>query len=98
MPAGQHSHDPRGRQPETPATPTARHILVVDDDAAMREMISDYLGNQNFKVSAVADGEGMSRVLRDGAVDLVILDMKLAREDGLDLMRRLGSPPDAAVI
>jgi DNA-binding response OmpR family regulator len=40
----------------------------------------------------------MSRVLRDGAVDLVILDMKLANEDGLDLMRRLGSPPDAPVI
>lgn len=98
MPTGQHSQDSRGRRPGAQATPPARHILVVDDDAAMREMISDYLGNQNFRVSTVADGEGMLRVLQDGAVDLVILDMKLAGEDGLDLIRRLGSPPEAAVI
>jgi DNA-binding response OmpR family regulator len=75
-----------------------KHVLVVDDDPAMRGMIADYLGNRNFKVSAVADGDGMSRVLEGGVVDLVILDMKLAHEDGLDLMRRLGSPPDAPVI
>src|SRR5690606_38331947 len=84
MPTGQHSQDSRGRRPGAQATPPARHILVVDDDAAMREMISDYLGNQNFRVSTVADGEGMLRVLQDAAVDLVILDMKLAGEDGLD--------------
>jgi two-component system, OmpR family, response regulator len=75
-----------------------KHILVVDDDPAMRGMIADYLGNRNFRVSAVADGEGMAQVRRDSVVDLVILDMKLAREDGLDLMRRLGSPPVAPVI
>ncbi|WEX91302.1 response regulator [Sinorhizobium garamanticum] len=75
-----------------------RHILVVDDDPAMRAMIADYLRSQNFRVSAVADGAGMSRVLRGGAVDLIILDMKLAHEDGLELMRRLGSPPEAPII
>jgi DNA-binding response OmpR family regulator len=75
-----------------------KHVLVVDDDPAMRGMIADYLGNRNFRVSAVADGEGMSRVFDDGVVDLVILDMKLAHEDGLDLMHRLGSPPEAPVI
>lgn len=96
MPAGQHSHDPTPRDGQAAAGP--RHVLVVDDDPAMREMISDYLGNQNFRVTAVPDGEGMSRVLRDGSVDLVILDMKLGNEDGLDLMRRFGSPPDAPVI
>ncbi|HLT91729.1 MAG TPA: response regulator [Woeseiaceae bacterium] len=73
-------------------------MLVVDDDAAMRDLVSDYLGSHHFRVSAVPDGDGMMRVLRDADVDLVILDMKLAHEDGLDLMRRLGTPPEAPVI
>src|SRR5690606_23898388 len=73
-------------------------ILVVDDDPTMREMISSYLNGQNFRVSAVADGQAMSRILRDKPVDLIILDMKLADEDGLDLMRSLGNPPRAPII
>jgi two-component system OmpR family response regulator len=97
MLAEQNSRDPEPSRPETPATP-AKHILVVDDDPAMRDMLTGYLANQNFRVSAVEDGEAMSHVLRDDAVDLIILDMKLAHEDGLDLMRRLGTPPDAPII
>ncbi len=80
--------------PEEPA----RHILVVDDDPTMRHMIADYLTDQRFRVSAVGDGEAMARILRDRPVDLIVLDMKLANEDGLDLLRRLGSPPEAPVI
>lgn len=80
--------------PEEPA----RHILVVDDDPTMRHMIADYLADQRFRVSAVGDGEAMARILRDRPVDLIVLDMKLANEDGLDLLRRLGSPPEAPVI
>jgi len=97
MLAEQNSRDPGPSTPETPATP-AKHILVVDDDPAMRDMLTGYLANQNFRVSAVEDGEAMSHVLRDDVVDLIILDMKLAHEDGLDLMRRLGTPPDAPII
>ncbi len=77
---------------------TAKHILVVDDDPDMRDLLTDYLENHNFRVSAVADGQGMSSVLQDKSVDLIILDMKLAGEDGLDLMRQLGSPPEAPII
>jgi DNA-binding response OmpR family regulator len=77
---------------------TAKHILVVDDDPTMREMISSYLTGQNFSVSAVADGQAMVRTLRDKPVDLIVLDMKLADEDGLDVMRLLGSPPETPVI
>lgn len=76
----------------------ARHVLVVDDDPHMREMLCEYLEGENFRVSTVADGEAMSGVLRDAAVDLIILDMRLGQEDGLDLMRRLGNPPQAPVI
>lgn len=76
----------------------ARHILVVDDDPTMRHMIADYLTDQRYRVSAVGDGDAMARILRDKPVDLIVLDMKLANEDGLDLLRRLGSPPEAPVI
>jgi two-component system OmpR family response regulator len=68
------------------------HVLVVDDDTAMREMIGSYLEAESFQVSAVADGQSMTRVLAAKPVDLIVLDLKLAGEDGLALMRERGSP------
>src|SRR5437762_960941 len=68
------------------------HVLVVDDDAAMREMIGSYLEGESFQVSAVADGKAMTRVLAAKSVDLIVLDLKLAGEDGLALMREQNSP------
>ena len=76
----------------------AKHILVVDDDPDIRDMLSNYLEGENFKVTAVPDSQGMSRVLGERTVDLIILDMRLADEDGLDIMRQLGSPPEAPII
>jgi two-component system OmpR family response regulator len=75
-----------------------RHVLVVDDDPSMRDVIENYLENQNFHVSTVPDGRGMARVLADKAVDLIILDLKLTNEDGLDLMRGLGGRSDVPII
>src|SRR5499433_497174 len=77
-----------------------RHVLVVDDDPSMRDVIRNYLESENFQVSAVSDGRGMARVLSDSdkAVDLIILDLKLADEDGLDLMRGLGGRSDVPII
>jgi two-component system OmpR family response regulator len=75
-----------------------RHVLVVDDDPSVRDVIASYLEGQNFQVSTVSDGRGMARVLADKPVDLIILDLKLANEDGLDLMRGVGGQLDAPVI
>jgi two-component system, OmpR family, response regulator len=75
-----------------------KHVLVVDDDPSIRDVIGSYLQDQNFQVSTVSDGAGMARVLADKAVDLIILDLKLANEDGLDLMRGLGRRPQVPVI
>jgi len=75
-----------------------RHVLVVDDDPSVRDVIGSYLEGQNFQVSAVSDGRGMARVLADKPVDLIILDLKLANEDGLDLMRGVGGQSDAPII
>lgn len=77
---------------------TLIHVLVVDDDPGMRDMLTQYLETENFRVSAVADGRAMDDVLHRSTVDLIILDMKLGAEDGLEIMRRLGSPPEAPII
>jgi DNA-binding response OmpR family regulator len=74
------------------------HVLVVDDDPSMREVIGSYLESKNFQISAVPDGRGMARVLAEKPVDLIILDLKLSAEDGLDLLRRVGSDSDVPII
>jgi two-component system, OmpR family, response regulator len=63
------------------------HILVLDDDVATRDVIATYLEGQGLQVTPVADGRSMARTLAERAVDLIILDLKLSNEDGLDLMR-----------
>jgi two-component system, OmpR family, response regulator len=65
------------------------HVLVVDDDPATRDVIASYLEGQGFRVTPVADGRNMARILAERPVDLIILDLKLSNEDGLDLMRGL---------
>jgi two-component system OmpR family response regulator len=78
--------------------PMVKHVLVVDDDPAMRDVVGNYLENHNFRVSLAADGQTMKRVLADRPVDLMILDLKLAGEDGLELMRGIGEQTDVPII
>src|SRR5258705_12869161 len=72
-----------------PSAPAPAHILAIDDDPILREAITDYLGQHEFRVTAVADGSAMQAVLAKEVVDLVVLDLKLQREDGMALARRL---------
>ena len=65
------------------------HILAVDDDPLIRQAIADYLGEHDFRVTAVADGAAMRAVLDNDVVDLIVLDLKLRQEDGMVLARRL---------
>src|SRR5882724_13240093 len=65
------------------------HVLAIDDDPILRQAITDYLGQHEFRVTAVADGRAMQAVLADEVVDLVVLDLKLQAEDGMALARRL---------
>lgn len=64
-------------------------ILVVDDDAGLRELLKRYLKEQGFEVVAVRDGPAMERALTEGSFDLLILDLMLPGEDGLSLLRKL---------
>jgi CheY-like chemotaxis protein len=67
----------------------SQHVLAVDDDPSIREVIEAYLGQHDFRVSSVADGRAMQAVLAHDVVDLVVLDLKLQAEDGMTLARRL---------
>ena len=65
------------------------HIIVVDDEPEICEMLADYLGHAGFKVSTAGDGAALRRLLEDQAADLVILDINMPGEDGLSLARYL---------
>jgi DNA-binding response OmpR family regulator len=65
------------------------HVVVVDDDPIIRSAVADYLSDHGFRVTTVADGQGMQATIADEVVDLVVLDVKLGREDGMVLARRL---------
>src|SRR3954465_11606199 len=74
-------------QPTAPSS--VPHVLVVDDDPTIRQLVSDYLGQNELRVSAAADSRAMQAILEEQAVDLVVLDLKLGGEDGMALARRL---------
>ena len=64
-------------------------ILVVDDDADIRELVAGYLTKQGLHVTPVADGEQMNEALRQQSYDLIVLDLMLPGEDGISLSRKL---------
>ena len=65
------------------------HIMVVDDQQEICDVVQEYLTGEGYRVSVAHDGGGMRRVLGQSAVDLVILDLMLPGEDGLTLARSL---------
>jgi two-component system OmpR family response regulator len=74
------------------------HVLVVDDDPTIRDLIFEYLGKNELRVTAVADGGTMQAVLADQVVDLVVLDLKLKAEDGMALARRLRDESEIPIV
>lgn len=74
------------------------HILIVDDDPGIRELLSDYLEKNGFRASAVADGRNMREALGRSRVDLLILDLMLPGEDGLVLCRDLRAQSSLPVL
>ncbi|HEY3644036.1 MAG TPA: response regulator, partial [Gammaproteobacteria bacterium] len=65
------------------------HILLVDDDAEIRALLSEYLTREGFSVTAVPDGRSMDEALEDERFDLAVLDLMLPGEDGVSLCKRL---------
>ena len=77
--------------------PIAR-VLVVDDDAAVRRMLVDYLGAHDYAVEAAANGTEMRKLLERAVPDAVLLDVGLPDEDGLSLARFLRAHYSVGII
>jgi DNA-binding response OmpR family regulator len=73
-------------------------ILLVDDDLAMQQMLVSYLEEHNMRASAVSRRQEVMRQMAAGEPNLVILDLRLGEEDGLDLLREIRSGSDVPVI
>jgi two-component system OmpR family response regulator len=65
------------------------HILVVDDDPQIRDLLQDYFAQNDLRVSVNSTGKEMSATLAEHTIDLVVLDLRLSGEDGMTLARRL---------
>jgi two-component system phosphate regulon response regulator OmpR len=73
-------------------------LLVVDDDAELRELAQVYLKQQGFDVETVADGTEMDGALASHSFDLIILDLMLPGEDGLSIAKRLKGQLNVPII
>ena len=73
-------------------------VLIVDDDASIREMIAEYLGSHGFVTAQAGDGTSMRAEIERAAPDVVLLDLRLPREDGLSLARYLRERYDVGII
>ena len=74
------------------------HVLIVDDDPTMCETLVDLLEMNGLAASAVSDGSAMNAALDSGDCDLLLLDLRLKREDGLTLARAVRETSDVPII
>jgi two-component system OmpR family response regulator len=74
------------------------HLLIVDDDPEIRQLLSEYLEASGYRTSLAANGAAMRRHLEESIVDLVVLDLMLPGEDGLALCRELRANSNTPVI
>ncbi len=77
---------------------SAKKLLVVDDDAKLRDLLNRYLTEQQFDIAWAGDATAMNRLMQREAYDLIILDQMLPGEDGLSIIRRLRASSDRTPI
>ena len=94
-----------GQGPDTVEATTSRaapagspHILVVDDDREIRDLLGRFLAKHGYRVEEAADGRAMQKALSDWRIDLIVLDLMLPGEDGLSLCRQLRASSNIPVI
>lgn len=74
---------------QTLIPPSPAHVIAVDDDPHVLDLISSYLGDHDFRVTTATNESEMTRVMARDSADLLVLDLRLAREDGLQIARRV---------
>ncbi len=78
--------------------PETAHVLAVDDDPSVRKMIADYLADNEIRVTALASGREIGDVLGRETIDLIVLDLRLPGEDGMQIARRLREQSQIPII
>jgi two-component system, OmpR family, phosphate regulon response regulator OmpR len=76
----------------------ADRVLVVDDDARIRDLLRRYLAQEGFEVIVAEDGKALTRTMMRDPIDLIILDLMMPGEDGLSICRRLRAAGDRTPI
>jgi DNA-binding response OmpR family regulator len=71
------------------AASAAAHVLAVDDDPGVRQLVADYLSQNDLRVTTVATGKELTAVMASETIDLVVLDVRLQGEDGMQIARKL---------
>lgn len=75
-----------------------KNIIVVDDDNKFRGLLVDYLSQHAFRATGVKDSYQLGQLLQSDQVDLVIVDLNLGHEDGLEIVRTLSAKSDTPII
>jgi two-component system OmpR family response regulator len=65
------------------------HVLAIDDDPSIRQVVAYYLGENEMRVTVLESGRGVAELLSRETVDLLILDLRLPGEDGMQIARRV---------
>jgi len=82
----------------SPAAVRNDKILVVDDDARIRDLLRRYLTQEGFEVILAEDGKALNRLMLRETADLIVLDLMMPGEDGLSICRRLRAANDRTPI
>jgi two-component system OmpR family response regulator len=77
---------------------SAGHIVVADDDPALRRMLVSYLEEHNFSAKAASNGSELRKLIEGTEPSIILLDLKLGEDDGLELLRNIRSRSDVPVI
>jgi len=77
---------------------TIAHVLAVDDDPSVRQMITDYLGDNDIRVTTLPSGRDIDELMGRETIDLIILDLRLPNEDGMEIARKLRAESDLPII
>jgi two-component system response regulator HydG len=76
----------------------ATKVLVVDDEAGMRETLVDILEGAGYEVSAAPDGNAALASVHDTAFDVVLMDIRMPGPDGVTVLQRMGPPPPRVIM
>ncbi|MDM8569580.1 response regulator [Thiotrichales bacterium HSG1] len=74
------------------------HALIIDDDLEIRKLLQNYLEKNNFRVTTVSNGKTLWKTIDEKQIDIVILDLMLPGEDGLEICRNLRARHNIPII